>query len=71
VPHTGLSGSSPVSVTGRPERCTSLSPPQALSDVRVRAGPSSPFEGSAMTTKHGSLVNAFFSLSKKRAKGPW
>jgi hypothetical protein len=46
----------------------SLSSPQTSSDVMVRAGPSSPVEGSGMTMKHGSLVNAFFSVSKKRQK---
>jgi hypothetical protein len=68
VPNTGLSGSSPVSVTGRPERWTSLSSPQTSSDFRVRVGSSNPVEGSAMTMKHGSLVNAPFFLSKKRVK---
>jgi hypothetical protein len=68
VPHKGLSGSFPVSVTGRPDRWTSLSSPHTLSDVRVRAGPSSPVEGTAIAMKHGSLANAPFFLSKKRVK---
>jgi hypothetical protein len=66
VRHAGLSGSYPVLVAGIQERYTSMSSPQTSSDVRVRAGPSSPIEGSAMTMKHGSLANAFFSGSKKR-----
>jgi hypothetical protein len=65
VPHMGLSGSSPVSVTGRTERCMSLSSPQTSSDMRVRAGPSIPVEGSAMTTKQGSRVKYFVSGLKK------
>jgi hypothetical protein len=52
--HAGLSGSSPVLVTGSPYRCTSLSPPHTLSDVRVREGPSRPVGGSTMTMDLGS-----------------
>jgi hypothetical protein len=66
VPHMGLIGSSPVPMIGRPERCTSLSSPHTSSYVRVITRLSSPVKGSAMTMKHGSLVNALFSLSKKR-----
>jgi hypothetical protein len=68
VRNTWLSGSTPVSVTGRPDRWMSLSLPQTSSDIRVRAGPSSPVEGSDITMKHGPLVNASFFLSKNRAK---
>jgi hypothetical protein len=71
VPHAILRGSYPISVTGRPEICTSLSSPQTSStssDVRVRVWLSSPVEGSAVTMKHGSLVNSPLSLSKKRVK---
>jgi hypothetical protein len=46
----------------------SLSLPQTLSDVRVRAGLTSPVQGSAMTMKDGSLANAPFFLSKKHEK---
>jgi hypothetical protein len=53
VPYTGLIGASPVSTTGSPNRRTSVSSPQTSSNVRVRAGPSSPVEGSVTTTKHG------------------
>jgi hypothetical protein len=67
VPHTGISGLSPVSVTGSPYRCTSLSSPQTSSNIRVRAGPSRPSDGSAMTMKHGSWAKDFVSGSKKRA----
>jgi hypothetical protein len=67
VLYTGLSGSSPVSVTGSPDRCRSLSSTQTPSDIWVRAELLRPVDGSAMTKKHSSWVNNYVSGSKKRA----
>jgi hypothetical protein len=73
VLHTGLSGSSRMSVTGSPDKCTNFSSPQTSSDarmrvrVRVRDGPSRPVDRRVITTKHGSLVKDLLLASNNDA----